>query len=220
MAPLSQTRAVLSLSEACERNKGPILAVLREELAASTRVLEVGSGTGQHAVHFAAALPRLLWQPSELPENLAPLAERIRLEGSANLRAPIALDVRDDPWPVAAVDAVFSANTLHIMAWSGVREFFRGAGAVLVPAGVLCVYGPFRFGGRHTSDSNAAFDQYLRQRDPASGVRDFEALDKEAQAHGLQFAANHAMPANNRTLVWRRAAPPAGARADAPAEPR
>ena len=101
---------------------------------------------------------------------------------------------------------MFSANTLHIMAWSAVREFFRGVGAVLVPSGVLCVYGPFRFEGRHTSESNAAFDHYLRERDSESGVRDFEALDAEAQAHGLRFTANHAMPANNRTLVWRRAA--------------
>jgi cyclopropane fatty-acyl-phospholipid synthase-like methyltransferase len=197
---------MLTVSEACERNKGPILAVLREELAASTQVLEVGSGTGQHAVHFAAGLPQLLWQPSELAENLPALAERIRREGGANLRAPLALDVRDDPWPVAAVDGVFSANTLHIMAWSAVCEFFRGVGAVLALCGVLCVYGPFRFGGRHTSDSNAAFDHYLRERDPASGVRDFEALDTQAQARGLRFAADHAMPANNRTLVWRRAA--------------
>jgi cyclopropane fatty-acyl-phospholipid synthase-like methyltransferase len=197
---------MLSVSEACERNKGPILAVLREELAASTHVLEVGSGTGQHAVYFAAGLPHLLWQPSELRENLAALAERIGLEGRPNLRAPVALDVRDDPWPVAPVDAVFSANTLHIMAWSAVCEFFRGAGAVLRPAGVLCVYGPFSFAGRHTSDSNAAFDDFLRQRDPESGVRDFEALDSEAQSHGLRFSANHAMPANNRTLVWRRSA--------------
>jgi SAM-dependent methyltransferase len=197
---------MLTVSEACERNKGPILAVLREELAASGEVLEVGSGTGQHAVHFAAGLPQLRWQPSELPGNLPDLAARLRLEGGPNLRPPLALDVRDDPWPVAAVDAVFSANTLHIMAWSAVREFFRGVGAVLVPGAVLCVYGPFRFAGRHTADSNAAFDRYLRERDPESGVRDFEALDAEAQAHGLRFAANHSMPANNRTLVWRRPA--------------
>ena len=206
MLPLSQTAVVLTVSEACERNKGPILAVLAASSSRSTHVLEVGSGTGQHAVYFAAGLPHLLWQPSELPETLPALAERLGLEGGPNLRAPLALDVRDDPWPVAPVDAVFSANTLHIMAWSAVREFFRGAGAVLRPAGVLCVYGPFRFAGRHTSDNNAAFDQFLRQRDPASGVRDFEALDTEAQSHGLRFSANHAMPANNRTLVWRRTA--------------
>jgi cyclopropane fatty-acyl-phospholipid synthase-like methyltransferase len=206
MWALSQTQQMLSVSEACERNKGPILEVLRQELARSTQVLEIGSGTGQHAVYFAAALPQLAWQPSELPENLAPLAERIRLEGGANLRAPLALDVRADPWAVAPVDAVFSANTLHIMSWAEVREFFRGVGAVLSAPGVLCVYGPFRFAGRDTSDSNTAFDLFLRQRDPASGLRDFEALDALAQGRGLRFAANHPMPANNRTLVWRRAA--------------
>jgi cyclopropane fatty-acyl-phospholipid synthase-like methyltransferase len=205
MAALSQTHAMLTQSEACERNKAPILEVLRQELGACSRVLEVGSGTGQHAVYFAAALAQLRWQPSELTENLPELGERIRLEGGANLLAPVELDVHADPWPVAPVDAVFSANTLHIMGWSGVREFFRGAAAVLARPGVLCVYGPFRFGGRHTSESNVSFDHYLRQRDPASGVRDFEALDRLAQQRGLTFAANHAMPANNRTLVWRMA---------------
>jgi cyclopropane fatty-acyl-phospholipid synthase-like methyltransferase len=199
---------MLTVSEACERNKAPILEVLRQELARSTRVLEVGSGTGQHAVYFAAALPQLDWQPSELPENLAPLTERIRLEGGTNLRAPIALDVRAAPWPAAPVDAVFSANTLHIMSWGEVREFFRGVAEVLSAPGVLCVYGPFRFAGQHTSDSNLTFDQFLRERDPASGLRDFEALDELAAARGLRFAANHAMPANNRTLVWRRPAEP------------
>jgi cyclopropane fatty-acyl-phospholipid synthase-like methyltransferase len=205
MSALSQTPAVLTVSEACERNKGPILAVLREELSACTRVLEVGSGTGQHAVHFAAGLAHLVWQPSELPENLPPLAERILLAGGANLRTPVPLDVRADPWRADPVDAVFSANTLHIMGWSAVCEFFRGAAAVLVRPGVLCVYGPFRFEGRHTSESNAAFDHYLRQRDPESGVRDFEALDRLAGLRGLKFTADHAMPANNRTLVWRMA---------------
>jgi cyclopropane fatty-acyl-phospholipid synthase-like methyltransferase len=205
MSALSQTPAVLTVSEACERNKGPILAVLREELSACTRVLEVGSGTGQHAVYFAAGLAHLVWQPSELPENLPPLAERILLAGGANLRTPVPLDVRADPWRADPVDAVFSANTLHIMGWSAVCEFFRGAAAVLVRPGVLCVYGPFRFEGRHTSESNAAFDHYLRQRDPESGVRDFEALDRLAGLRGLKFTADHAMPANNRTLVWRMA---------------
>jgi Protein of unknown function (DUF938) len=202
---LSQTALVLTVSEACERNKGPILGVLREELAGCTQVLEVGSGTGQHAVYFSAALPQLVWQPSELPENLPALAERILHEGGANLKPPLALDVRASHWPVAACDALFSANTLHIMDWDAVCAFFRGAAAVLARPGVLCVYGPFRFAGRHTSDSNVAFDQYLRQRDPASGVRDFEALDRLAQARGLTFTANHGMPANNRTLVWRLA---------------
>ena len=197
---------MLSFSEACERNKGPILAVLATELAACERVLEIGSGSGQHAVHFAAHLPELTWQPTELAEHLPALAERIRREGSANLLAPLALDVRAHPWRVPPVDALFSANTLHIMAWPAVEEFFRGAGTVLEAPGVLCVYGPFRFHGRHTSDSNLQFDQWLSARDPASGVRDFEALDALAAAQGLEFTADHAMPANNRTLVWRRPA--------------
>lgn len=204
MRALSQTRRMLTLSDACERNKGPILAVLRTEFAASAQVLEIGSGTGQHAVHFAAHLPHLTWQPSELPESLPQLAERIRLEGPQNLQQPQPLDVRDDPWSAGPVDAVFSANTLHIMSWSAVLEFFRGVGAVLDAPGVLCVYGPFRFRGRHTSASNAEFDRWLKLRDPDSGVRDFEALDELARAQGLTFAADHAMPANNRTLVWRR----------------
>jgi cyclopropane fatty-acyl-phospholipid synthase-like methyltransferase len=197
---------MLVLSEASERNKGPILAVLRSEFAACTRVLEIGSGTGQHAVYFAAQLPQLSWQPSELPAELPALAQRLRLEGGANLRPPLALDVHDDPWPVAAVDGVFSANTLHIIAWEAVQEFFRGVGAVLEEPGVLCVYGPFRFRGQHTSDSNAEFDRWLKARDPLSGVRDFEALEALARAQGLELAADHAMPANNRTLVWRRPA--------------
>ena len=166
-------------------------------------MLEVGSGTGQHAVHFAAGLPQLSWQPSEVPECLPALAERVRLEGGQNLRVPLALDVHDEPWLVAPVDAVFSANTLHIMSWSAVCEFFRGVGGVLRKPGVLCVYGPFRFRGTHTSASNAEFDRWLKARDPVSGVRDFEALDALARGAGLEFTADHAMPANNRTLVWR-----------------
>jgi cyclopropane fatty-acyl-phospholipid synthase-like methyltransferase len=205
MLPLSQTRPVLMSSEACERNKGPILAVLGAELADSHRVLEIGSGTGQHAVHFAAHLPHLTWQPSELPENLPQLAERISLEGTPNLAAPIALDVRDDVWPQVEADAIFSANTLHIMSWEDVQQFFCGVGALLGGDGaVLCVYGPFRYGGRHTSESNAEFDAYLKARDPRSAIRDFEALERLARAQRLALSADHPMPANNRTLVWRR----------------
>ena len=195
---------MLAVSEACERNKGPILAVLEGELAASRTVLEIGSGTGQHAVHFARHLPHLSWQPTELGAELGLLAERIRLEGPPNLAPAIALDVRAHPWPVERVDAVFSANTLHIMAWDAVEHFFRGVGAVLSAPGVLCVYGPFRYRGGYTSESNAEFDRYLRRRDRLSGIRDFEALGQLAAAAGLELAADHAMPANNQTLVWRR----------------
>jgi len=194
---------VLAVSEACERNKGPILAVLGGELAASRSVLEIGSGTGQHAVHFARHLPYLSWQPTEVSSELAPLEERILAEGPPNLRPALALDVRVHPWPVERVDAVFSANTLHIMAWDAVEHFFRGVGEVLTAPGVLCIYGPFRYRGGYTSESNAEFDRYLKMRDPSRGIRDFEALERLAAAAGLELAADHPMPANNQTLVWR-----------------
>jgi len=196
---------MLVTAESCERNKGPILEVLRRELASARSVLEIGSGTGQHAVYFAAQLPQLTWQASEVPALLPALEERLRLARAANLPAPLALDVRTTPWPAAPVDAIFSANTLHIMGMDGVRDFFRGTGAALGARGSLCVYGPFNYRGAYTSDSNAQFDAWLKARDPHSGIRDFEVLDALARAAGLALAADHAMPANNRTLVWRRA---------------
>jgi SAM-dependent methyltransferase len=204
----------LPSSEACERNKGPILQVLTGALAAARRVLEIGSGTGQHAVHFSANLPHLLWQPSDSGENFRLLRRRLQAERPANLLEPLELDVRAHPWPVGPVDAVFTANTLHIMDWGAVQEFFRGAGALLAGGdtdaahpGTLCVYGPFRYGGCYTSDSNAAFDRFLQERDPASGLRDFDALQALAHAQGLHLQADHAMPANNQLLVWRTAIP-------------
>jgi cyclopropane fatty-acyl-phospholipid synthase-like methyltransferase len=206
MRALSQTHRMLAVSEACERNKAPILAVLAGELAASRAVLEIGSGTGQHAVHFASHLTHLSWQPSEVRAQLPPLIERLQCEAPPNVRAAIALDVHDDPWAARDLDAVFSANTLHIMAWSAVREFFRGCGALLRAGGVLCVYGPVRYRGEYTSASNAQFDQWLKDRDPQSGIRDFEALDALACAQGLKLRADHPMPANNQTLVWHRPA--------------
>lgn len=195
---------MLPFSEACERNKDPILRVLRGALAHCHQVLEIGSGTGQHAVHFAQHLPQLRWQPSETAENLAGLTARIAAEGPANLAAPLRLDVREHPWPLAEVDAVFSANTLHIMSWPAVQDFFRGVGRLLSSAGVLAVYGPFRYAGRYTSESNAAFDRYLQERDSLSGIRDFEAVHALAQKEGLELESDHDMPAHNQTVVWRR----------------
>ncbi len=192
-------------SEACERNKGPILAILARVLTGPGLVLEIGAGTGQHAVHFARHLPELTWQPTERREWLEPLAERIRREGPPNLRAPLELDVSATAWPLESADVVYSANTLHIMAWHEVEAFFRGVGRVLAQGGHLAVYGPFRFRGDYTSASNAEFDAYLQSRDPASGIRDFEAIDALAAAGQLQLDANHAMPANNQLLLWRRA---------------
>ncbi len=190
-------------SEACERNREPILEVLRKEFAAATRVLEVGSGTGQHAAFFAAALPGLVWQPSDATEHLPGIAAWCDEAGLPNLSAPLALDVDAAAWPIAGVDGLFSANTLHIMSWASVQNFFRGAERTLTSGGVLAVYGPFNYGGCHTAESNARFDAFLRARDPLSGIRDVEAVHELAGQHGFARTADHAMPANNRLLVWR-----------------
>ncbi len=204
-------------SPACERNKQPILAVIGPAFAGSRRVLEIGSGTGQHAVFLARALPHLHWQASDRAPWLPGLRARIGREGPANAALPIELDVTMDPWPAVAADAVFSANTLHIMAWHEVEALFAGVGRVLAaepaarearapggarPRRLLAVYGPFRYRGAFTTQSNADFDASLKARDPASGIRDFEALDTLARAQGLALVADHPMPANNQLLLW------------------
>lgn len=195
----------LPFSPACERNREPILAVLREHLAASARVLEIGGGTGQHAEFFAAQLPHLHWQSSDRADYLPGLAARIRHAALPNLPAPFELDVaRRELWPAQRFDAVYSANTLHIMGWSEVEQFFRLVDSVLEPRSTLIVYGPFNYGGRFTSESNAAFDAQLRADDPRRGIRDFEAVDALARAQGFALVTDFAMPANNRCLVWRR----------------
>lgn len=197
------TVTMLPHSDACERNKEPILEVLRREFAGCTHVLEVGSGTGQHAVHFALAMPQVVWQPSETAEAMPGLRRRVFREGPKNLRAPVELDVTQPPWDVRKVDGVFTANTLHIMHWPQVEAFFANLPAVAKPGTVLAIYGPFRYGGSYTSESNAAFDEMLHARDPGSGIRDFEAVDALARKAGFTFVADHRMPANNQTLVWK-----------------
>jgi SAM-dependent methyltransferase len=193
---------MLPFSAACERNKDPILEVLRVRFADRSQVLEIGSGTGQHAVHFARALSHLTWHPTEQMVYLADLAERVRLEGPGNLRTPNLLDVRQAVWPLRSADAVFTANTLHIMSWSEVMALFRGLGGVLTPGGVLCIYGPFRYAGAYTSDSNCEFDRMLKERDPQSGLRDIEAITLLAEQYGLRLDADFDLPANNRLLVF------------------
>ena len=190
-------------SDACEENKRPILAVLERLFTDTRRVLEIGSGTGQHAVFFAAALPQLVWQTSDLPA--AQPSIRIWLEEMVlpNVLPPISLDVNGE-WPAAHFDALFSANTTHIISWPEVERLFRGVGGVLESGGLLVLYGPFNFGGQFTSDSNARFDQWLKARNPDSGIRNFEDLDALARDNGLRFAEDIPMPVNNRILVWRR----------------
>jgi len=192
-------------SQACENNKAPILAVLLEALARSRAVLEIGAGTGQHAVHFAPALPHLEWYPSDLARNHPGILAWIAERPAPNLHPPLDLDVRARPWPAPDVDAVFSANTAHIMPWPAVEAMIAGAAGLLPPGGLLLIYGPFRYEGRHTAPSNAAFDASLRRQDPAMGVRDAEALDDAARREGLSLVADHALPANNRLRIWRRA---------------
>ncbi len=189
-------------SEASEQNKGPILMVLKEVFARSRRVLEIGSGTGQHAVYFAAQLPHLSWIPSDLPHNHPGIQAWLDDAALPNMEPLLALDVRQRDWGAPQVDAVFSANTAHIVAWDGVQAMFAGVGALLPAAGVFALYGPFSYGGRHTSPSNARFDAWLKQIDPVQGVRDFEALSLLAAEAGMSPLRDVPMPVNNRTLVW------------------
>jgi cyclopropane fatty-acyl-phospholipid synthase-like methyltransferase len=194
-------------SPASERNREPILAVLRRHFADRKRVLEVGSGTGQHAVHFAAGLPLLTWQPSDRAEYLPGIRAWLDEARLPNVLAPIELDVNGS-WPRGCYDAAFSANTLHIMSWSEVEKLFTGLTEVLQDDATLVIYGPFNYGGRFTSESNAAFDASLKQQVAHMGIRDFEAVDALARGIGMALVEDCPMPANNHTLVWRRTQAP------------
>lgn len=195
---------MLMHSDACERNKGPLTTVLQRYLPESGGVLEVGSGTGQHVVHFARQFACLAWQPTDTGAYLGALRARLAAEPQPNVLPAIELDVRMQPWPVASYAALFSANTLHYMSTACVARFFAGAAAALDPDGVLLVYGPFRYAGEFTSASNAAFDQWLREGDPERGVRDFEWVAELAEHNAMTLIADCDMPANNRCLIWRR----------------
>ena len=189
---------------ACERNREPILAVLRRHFADRERVLEIGSGTGQHAVYFAPALPQLVWQASDRAENLPGIRLWLEQQPAPNLPPPLQLDVSQEPWPARRYDAVFSANTLHIMGWAEVEQLFGRLPQVLEEEAKLAIYGPFNYGGRYTSDSNAAFDASLKAAAPHRGIRDFEAVDALARGIGFELLEDCVMPANNRCLVWQR----------------
>ena len=189
----------------CARNREPILAQLCHLLAGSGQVLEIGSGTGQHAVYFAPRLPHVTWQVSDRRENLADIRAWLAAEPAANLPPPLELDVCGD-WPPLAVDAIFTANTLHIMSPVAVEAFFANVPQVLRPGGRLIVYGPMKIRGEFVGASNAQFDQNLRERDSARGIRDLEWLDQLAGAAGLQREALKFLPANNQLVVWRRTA--------------
>lgn len=190
-------------SAAADRNREPILAVLRRHLTTRAHVLEIGSGTGQHAVYFADALSQLVWQPSDRRENLPGIAQWRSEARLRNVLAPLELDVKRE-WPRRQYEVIYSANTLHIMSWPEVQRLFAKLPEVMTAEARLVLYGPFNYGGQFTSDSNAEFDRSLRQSASHRGIRDFEAVDQLAQAAGLRLLEDCAMPANNRCLVWQR----------------
>ena len=187
----------------CARNREPILAQLRRMLADSRQLLEIGSGTGQHAVYFAPRLPHVTWQTSDRDENLPDIRAWLAAEPAPNLPAPISLDVCGD-WPPSAVDTIFTANTLHIMSPAAVAALFARLPQGLLPGGRLIVYGPMKIRGEFIGSSNAQFDQNLRERDPARGIRDLEWLDELAAKAGLRREELNFLPANNQLVVWRR----------------
>jgi SAM-dependent methyltransferase len=189
-------------SPSCERNKEPILAVLREILTAPGLVLEIGSGSGQHAVHFACGLPHVEWQPTDVADNLPSISAWRDEAGLTNLREPSMLDLFSDRWPVAAAQAVVCINTIHIVSWEAVKRMFAGTGRLLSPGGVMYVYGPYRYSDRPLEPSNEEFDRWLKARDPVSGVRLFEDVNRLAGQNGLMLAGDRTMPANNRSIWW------------------
>ena len=186
-----------------EKNREPILAVLREHFAGCPEVLEIGSGTGQHAIFFAAAMPHLMWQTSDCPENLPGIAAWLAEAALPNTPPPFALDVVGD-WPERRYDAIFSANTLHIMPWEAVVRLFARLPEVLAADARVAVYGPFNYGGSFTSESNAAFDRWLKEKAPHQGIRDFEKVNELAALAGLGLIEDRAMPSNNRCVTWQR----------------
>ena len=194
----------LPFSEACERNKGPILEVLRKVFSKTESVLEIGSGTGQHAVHFSTHLSHLVWQPTELGERVDMLKSRIDLEGPGNLLPAKELDVLRNNWELEKTDAVFIANVFHIAPIEVMHFCFKGMSKCLKHLGIFCVYGPFRFEGEFTSPSNAQFDSSLRTNNPEWGIREFEQLCHVAEDEGLAFQHNYSMPANNQLLVFKK----------------
>lgn len=191
-------------SDACEENKDPILEVIRPYFATASNVLEIGSGTGQHAVYFAEHLPHLTWHSSDMAIYHNGIKQWLADYKGSNLVGPYSLDVKQDNWPSDNFDGVFSANTTHIMSWPEVERMFHGINGCLVESGYFCLYGPFNYSGNYTSASNERFDRFLKERDPNSGLRDLEDLTTLATNVGMALVDDHEMPVNNRTLVWQK----------------
>ena len=191
-------------SESCDQNREPILSVIQPLLSGCTSLLEIGSGTGQHAVYFATEMPHISWQTSDCAEYLPGILAWMADAKLENLKSPLTLDVSASNWPDYAFDAVFSANTAHIMHWQDVEALFEGVGKVLSKGGRFMLYGPFNYERQYTSESNARFDGWLKSRDPKSGIRDFEDLCDLAEQAGMKLRQDYEMPANNRILYWEK----------------
>ena len=188
-------------SQACENNKDPILSVLKRVLVNPCEVLEIGSGTGQHAIYFSEHLPHVTWQPSDQAVQLPGIDLWINEAKLGNTKDPLALDINQKPWPVTKIDAVFTANTLHIMSWESVQVFIEALGEVMCPGAIFCCYGPFNVGGTYTSESNARFDVWLKEQNPLSAIRDLEAVTALASDAGIGLKEDIEMPANNKLLI-------------------
>jgi SAM-dependent methyltransferase len=190
---------------ATQRNREPILEVLRRALPPTGLVLEIASGTGEHVTFFGRELPALRWQPSDpAPAHLDSIRAWTTALAVDNVAAPVVLDVERWPWPVSRADAILNINMIHIAPWSAAEALFEGAARVLVPTGVLFIYGPFKRGGQHTAESNQRFDERLRAEDPRWGVRDLDEVQALAATAGFGAPEVVAMPANNLSLVFRR----------------
>ena len=191
-------------SQASENNKAPILKILKAAFENTKTVLEIGSGTGQHAVYFASNLPHLKWQPTDREIEFSGITLWLDESGLTNIYEPLVLDVNNLPWKVGDFDGVFTANTLHIMSKVDIENMFLGIGQVLSDDGTLCIYGPFNYSGEYTSESNERFDGWLYKQNPESAIRDFEWVNSLAENIGLTLIHDHTMPANNRLLEWIR----------------
>lgn len=191
-------------AESCDQNRDPILTVIQPLLQQCQNVLEIGSGTGQHAIYFGAQMPHLRWHTSDRLEYHPGILAWLTEAALPNVLPPIELDVQQSRWPTRAIDVIFSANTTHIMHGSDVEALFAGAGKLLPSGGLLLLYGPFSNAGQHNSDSNLRFDQFLRARDPLSGIRDIDDLNRLATQAGLTFCHDYEMPVNNRILHWQK----------------
>ena len=187
-----------------ERNRQPLSEILKKILTGNGLLLEIGSGTGQHAAYFAHEFPAYQWQPTDLPQNLDSINAWISDAGADNILAAQVLDLANPEWPVASANAIVCINTIHIVAWPLVENLFRGAGKALQPGGILFVYGPYEYDDRPLEPSNAEFDEWLKLRDPNSGIRKFDDVNALAIANGFVLQADEPMPANNRSIWWRK----------------